>query len=195
MRFAIHLMMIGLLTGAAHASEVAPCPREALNAERRLCHEVVVTAPVAEIWRLISTSDGWRSWAAPLVHLDLRPGGLIETSYSVDGRLGDPGNIRNLILAVTPERALALQIANVPPGFPYEHLARQLVTAIELHPVDEARTRVRVVMTGYRNEPGFDQLYAFFDRGNALTLANLNERVERGPIDWEAVTAPEADQQ
>ncbi|HYD72396.1 MAG TPA: hypothetical protein VEF55_04615, partial [Candidatus Binatia bacterium] len=64
-------------------------------------------------------------------------------------------------------------------------LARQLRTAIELEPIDVSHTRVRVTMTGYRDEPGFDQLYAFFDRGNAFTLEKLEERVERGPIDWD----------
>jgi hypothetical protein len=83
------------------------------------------------------------------------------------------------VLAFTPERLLVIQIANAPPGFPHADLARELTTALELEPVDAGHTRVRVTMRGYRSGPGFDELYAFFDRGNAATLAALSAYVER----------------
>lgn len=159
---------------------------QSLSGGRALCHTLVVPAPTAEVWALISTSEGWRSWAAPVAEVDLRTGGLIETAYSPAARIGDAGNIRNRVVAFTPERLLVIQIADAPPNFPHADLARELTTAIELEPIDATHTRVRITMMGYRDGPGFDVLYSFFDRGNAFTLTKLHERVASGPIDWQA---------
>jgi uncharacterized protein YndB with AHSA1/START domain len=168
------------------SGDVETCSRAEVQGEQTLCHVLDVPAPAGEVWELISTAEGWRTWAAPLAAIDLRSGGLLETSYAPNARIGDPGNIRNRVLAFAPERLLVIQIADAPPGFPHTELARELTTAIELEPLDATHTRVRITMMGYRDAPGFETLYAFFDRGNALTLAKLAERIERGPVDWEA---------
>jgi hypothetical protein len=180
---------------APSAPGVETCSRAEAASERVLCHALVVPAAASEVWSLISTAEGWRTWAAPVAAVDLRSGGFIETSYAPSARIGDPGNIRNRVLALAPERLLVIQIADAPPGFPHEDLARQLTTAIELEPLDAARTRVRISMMGYRDEPGFDALYAFFDRGNAFTLTKFRERIERGPVDWQAAQVPATGQQ
>lgn len=169
------------------AGAVEDCSAGA-NAERVLCQALVVPAPASDVWALLSTSEGWRSWAAPVADIELRSGGRLETSYNPRAAIGDPGNIHNRVLAFTPERLLVIQIADPPPGFPHPNLARELTTAIELEAIDATHTRVRVTMMGYRDQPGFDQLYAFFERGNAFTLMKLRERIERGPVDWQAHT-------
>jgi uncharacterized protein YndB with AHSA1/START domain len=173
------VLQVWAASAAAETAAPASCSRVETSQDRTLCHEVVVAAPVAEVWRLISTSEGWRAWAAPVAEIDLRSGGRLETSYRADARIGDAANIRNRVLAFTPERLLVIQIASAPPGFPHADLARELTTALELEPVDAGHTRVRVTMMGYRDGAGFDALYAFFDRGNAATLAALNAHIER----------------
>lgn len=182
-----------LLGGAAWAepAAVSDCSRTEAGGERVLCHETVVLASVGEVWRLMATSEGFSSWAAPVAAIDLRPGGMIETSYDVNARVGDAGNIRNRITGLETERRLAMQIAAAPPGFPHADEARELATSIELQPLSANETRVRVTMSGYRNGEAFDALYAFFARGNAWTLEKLRERVTSGPTDWRAQAATE----
>ncbi|MBX9746818.1 MAG: hypothetical protein K2X34_07945, partial [Hyphomonadaceae bacterium] len=101
-----------------------------------------------------------------------------------NARLGDAGNIHNRVLAIVPQRALVIQIANAPANFPHLDLARQLATTIEFEPVDHARTRVRITMMGYREGEGFDVLYGHFERGNAYTLMALAARLRDGPSEW-----------
>ena len=173
---------------AADSGRVENCSHADASRERMLCHALVVPGSSVDVWALVATAEGWRTWAAPVAALDLRSGGLLETSYNPAARIGDPGNIRNRVLAFTPERLLVIQIADAPPGFPHADLARELTTAIELEPVDASHTRVRITMMGYRDAPGFETLYAFFDRGNAFTLTKLRERIEHGPVDWQAPT-------
>jgi len=182
MRWVLAAILVATFVAPAAAqggSTLAACSRDEGAGERTLCHELVVPASGAEVWRLLSTSDGWRSWAAPVAEIELRSGGRLETSYDRSAQIGDPGNIRSRVIAVAPERLLVIQIADAPPGFPHEALARELTTAIELEPVDPAHTRVRVTMMGYRDAPGFETLYAFFDRGNAATLMALRQHIEQ----------------
>jgi uncharacterized protein YndB with AHSA1/START domain len=181
------------LAGAAAAEEnaaVTPCSRTEPDATRTLCHEIIVPAARAEVWRLWSTSEGLASWAAPLAAIDLRIGGLWEASYQPDARLGDPGNIQNRVLSYAPGAMLSIQIAAAPPGFPHVDLARRTWTVIDLESINAAHTRVRVSTFGYGEGAGFDQLYAMFDTGNAWSLRKLHERVTGGPADWRAIAAP-----
>jgi uncharacterized protein YndB with AHSA1/START domain len=172
----------------ATVREPAPhnCSRSEPSGERTLCHELVVSAPVGEVWRLLTTSEGLRTWVAPIVGLDARVGGMWETSYDASARIGDAGNIRNRILALEPQRLMVIQVANAPPNFPHGDVVKQLATRLEVEAVDATHTRVRVVMLGYGAGESFDVLYSHFDRGNAWTLGQLQARIANGPTNWSA---------
>ncbi|QGZ95409.1 SRPBCC family protein [Terricaulis silvestris] len=177
---AIFALAFACFAAPVHAQEVTRCD----GGERVLCHEIVVAAPAAEVWRLISTAEGFSTWAAPVVAIDLRVGGAFESSYNRNARIGDAGNIHNRVVAFAPETLLVIQIADAPPGFPHGAEARELTTVMAVEPVDATHARLRVSMMGFREGEAFDALFAFFDRGNAWTLQKLNERVMTGPVDW-----------
>lgn len=187
MSFRLAVVLATLLSPfAAAANELLPvqsCSRGPPPPE--MCHETISPAPVSELWRLWTTSEGLQSWVAPVAAIDLRVGGIWEASYDRNARIGDAANIRNRVVAFVPERLIVIQIADAPPNFPHAELARQLTTTIEFEPRGASHTTVRVTMLGYRDEPGFDALRRHFDRGNAWTLAKLNERVVSGPINWD----------
>lgn len=174
---------------AACATAIAPArPKEVTSCvdqvqARTLCHSVVVDAAPAEVWPLFTTSEGWRSWATPVAHVDLRVGGEIETSYDPNAEIGGSGNIHNRIEAFTPERMLVIRIAQAPPNFPHADEARSVTTSIELEPRGR-RTLVRVTMGQFGEGEAYDALYRFFDAGNAYTLNKLVERIENGPTTW-----------
>lgn len=178
------LMTLAVLAFASPAfADVTVCSRTEPAGERTLCHEAVIGASAHDAWALFSTSEGLSSWLAPVVAIDLRPGGTFETSYA--GRaIGDGRNIRNRVVAFAPESLLVIQVAQAPPGFAHAEEVRTLTTVIAFEPVDATHTRVRVSMLGYREGAAFDALYGFFDAGNAWTLNKLAERAERGPVDW-----------
>lgn len=184
-RWVALVMAAGL---AACATAAAPAPSEATSCagqirERTLCHYVVVDATAAEVWPLLATSEGWRSWATPVARVDLRVGGEIETSYDPTAEIGAPGNIHNRIEAFSAERMLVIRIAQAPPNFPHAAEARSVTTTIELEP-QGSRTRVRVTMGPFAEGAAYDDLYRFFEAGNAYTLNKLAERTENGPTNW-----------
>lgn len=50
-------------------------------------------APPAEVYRTITTPEGWKTWAVPTAFGEIRVGGLLEASYNLNAKPGDPGNI------------------------------------------------------------------------------------------------------
>jgi uncharacterized protein YndB with AHSA1/START domain len=189
LRAAVVSAAIGCPAALAEEAPVANCSRTEAGGERTLCHEAVMPLPVAEVWALWTTSAGLSSWAAPVAAIDARPGGVFETSYNPNARIGDAANIRNRVVALIPERMLVIQVASAPPGFPHAAEVRELATVVELEPVGARATRVRVSMLGYRGGEAFDALYRHFDWGNAYTLDKLRERATTGPVDWRAAPA------
>lgn len=141
-------------------------------------------ASVAAVWALWSESGQLATWMAPVAAVDLRPGGLMEAAYDPAGAIGDLNNVLNRVVDVDPLRSFSIRVERAPPGFPHADVVRELVTRIELAPLSENSTRVRVSMSGYGDTAAFNELYAFFARGNAWTLQKLRERIVDGPVDW-----------
>jgi uncharacterized protein YndB with AHSA1/START domain len=177
-------LLAAAFTAPAAAQDLSDCSWTEPDRDRVLCHEAVIDAPVADVWALFATSEGLASWLAPVAAIELRVGGMFESSYDRAARLGEAGNIRNRVVAFAPEELLVIQVAHAPPGFPHADAVRELTTVITFEQIDAARTRVRTAMLGYREGAAFDALYQFFDAGNAYTLNKLRERVENGPVDW-----------
>jgi uncharacterized protein YndB with AHSA1/START domain len=168
------------------SSYVAP------DGSRVLRQSIEVPAGPADVWEALTTTAGVTSWAVPVADVDFRLGGVWESSYRLDARIGDPGNIRNRFLSYLPLRMVAMQAIDAPPGFPHADLLADLFTVIELEELAPDRTRVTVSGVGYREGEGFDVLYRHFDTGNAWTLEKLRTRFAEGPVDWQAELASAA---
>jgi uncharacterized protein YndB with AHSA1/START domain len=164
--------------GVANSSFVEP------DGDRSLQLSIDVPAGQQAVFDAFTTSEGFRSWAAPVARVDLRIGGEIEASYDAAAKLGQPDNIRNQIVAYVAPRLLVIRNIQAPPAFADPELFRKTVTTIELVRLDAAHTRVILTNSGYGAGPGFDRIYRHFEWGNAYTLAELRRRFERGPADW-----------
>jgi len=82
---------------------------------------VVVDAPVAKVWDAFMTDDGFTRWATPVAHVTVENGGgMMESSYRLSSKIGDPDNIKNEIVAYLPDRMIALRNAHVPKGAPFD---------------------------------------------------------------------------
>lgn len=170
MRFALQpiaaalTMVVGLCSGAM-AQDVSPIVAEA-----------VVEAPVEAVWAAWSSGEGLRSWLAPHAEIDLRVGGLMRTHYSADGVLGDPGTIENAVLSYEPGRMLSIKVARAPAKFPFPNAVQQMWTVIYFDAAEPGKTRIRVVGMGFGPDEESQRMRAFFERGNAATLVQLQRR-------------------
>lgn len=164
-RLAAALLAGGALPIRAAAADLPPVVTEG-----------VVPAPREAVWQAWTTSEGLRAWLAPHVEIDLRLGGLMRSNYNPAGALGDPGTIENRVLAYEPQRMLAIQVARAPERFPFPNAIRAMWTVIHLDDADGGHTRLRIVGMGFTDDDESTRMRAFFERGNAYTLQQLQRR-------------------
>ena len=181
------LMGLALLTVvvAPLAAEVENTSYTASDGSRVLRHEGVVDAPVAEVWKAFTTTEGVISWMVPMAVVDFGIGGTLEASYSPDAVFPSTDNIKHEFLAYLPNEMIAMRVIQCPPGTPHKEILEQLWSVITFEPVGEDRTRVAIAGVGYGEGEDYDAVYDFFDQGNAWTFAQLQKYFQEGPIDWQ----------
>ena len=157
--------------------------------DRAIQLSIDVPAAVHDVYAAFTTTAGFSSWAVPVTQVELRVGGMMESSYDASAKIGDPNNIRNEIIAYVPERLVVIRNIHAPSALQYAELFQRTVTVIEFAALDDRHTRVTVTNAGYGAGEGFAQLYRNFEWGNAYSLAQLRQRLERGPVDWSAQAA------
>ena len=137
-------------------------------------HEVVVPAPPEQVWRAVSTTEGWRGWAAVQAWSTAGQPLLIETSYDRTAAPGHPANIKSLFVLAVPERLVAFRTVKAPAGFADFDALAAVTWLIELAPV-EGGTRVRLTGSGYPRTPAGERILGFFMKGNAAALGALRD--------------------
>jgi polyketide cyclase/dehydrase/lipid transport protein len=185
-------VICGILSMVARASIAAEFPdvrdesfTEA-NGSRVLKLSIAVEASAATIWQLLSSADGWRSWAVPVAWVDFGVGGVIETSYDATAVRGRPGNIRNAIVAYVPQELLVIRNIQAPPNFENAEDFAKTITVIRVRSVSAGRSSVELDGVGFLPSPAFDSLLKKFKFGDSWTLEHLKRAAEHGPIDWAA---------
>jgi uncharacterized protein YndB with AHSA1/START domain len=173
----------------ASAASAAPIPGAANvrdesytdSAGRRLLQESVdVAASKSEVWAALTTDKGLTSWAVKFARIDLRVGGIMETSYRPDAKPGDQANIKNVITAFAPERMLATRNVQAPPGTPFDAATFQSIEdVILIDPLPGGRSRVTELEPDYLANEKYDRVYRFFRIGNGVSLQALHDRYAR----------------
>ena len=138
--------------------------------------EGFVNAPVAEVWRLFTTAEGFKSTGAVHVSIDFCLGGEIRSHYDPKGTLGDPETIVNEILAYEPERMLAIRVKQPPASFPHKSALPGTWTVLYFTPAGDTMTHVRIVGLGYGDDAESDALRQFFTQGNRWTIDHIAKR-------------------
>lgn len=138
-------------------------------------NEGLVAAPIGEVWRVFSTSEGYKALGPALAEVDLRVGGAIRSRYSKDGTLGDGESIENVILAFEPPTMMAIRIAKPPSSFPFKQAWKQTWTVITLRSLDAKRTQVRIASLGFGTDPESVAMRQFFEKGNQFTIEVLQK--------------------
>ena len=135
--------------------------------------EGYINAPIAEVWRIFTTSEGFKATGVDQAEVDLRIGGLIRTHRGPTGTLGDAETTVDEILAYEPERLLALRIRQAPASFPYRDAVDGTWTVIHFTPSGQDMTHVRIVGLGYRDTPQSQGMRRFFAEANRWTLDHI----------------------
>jgi uncharacterized protein YndB with AHSA1/START domain len=164
------------------APALAMAASDSAAQERSLVKTATVNAPVDEVWKAWTTSEGIKTFFAPEARVEARPGGPFEIHINPYARPGMQGADDMVFLALQEQRMLSFTW-NAPPHLPEARRQRTSVV-VRLNPAGEGRTEVRLTHTGWGDGGQWDQAYAYFDRAWGNVLANLEKRFVSGPVDW-----------
>lgn len=175
---------LGVALGSM-AAGAAPAPA---HADRILRAEVVVAAPVPDVWAAWTTEAGMATFFAPGGKVDLRVDGTYDVWFLPENPPGERGAEGLRILDVEPNERFAFTW-DAPPSIAKIRGKRTMVI-VELFPEGDASTRVRFTHAGWGRGPEWDQAYDYFAAawGNTV-LPRLVHRFAHGPVDW--TTRPE----
>jgi uncharacterized protein YndB with AHSA1/START domain len=151
-------------------------------AERSIDKEVVVAAPIQEVWQSWTTKAGIESFFAPEAEIDAKVGGAFHIHINPFGEPGMKGADDMRFMALQAPTMLSFDW-NAPPSLPEIRKQRTFVV-VRLADLDGSSTRVSLHHTGWGDGGEWDKTFAYFDRAWGNVLANLKKRHDSGPVDW-----------
>jgi uncharacterized protein YndB with AHSA1/START domain len=174
-RFMLTLAALALTAGAAHA-------------ERVLRAEVLVPAPVADVWAAWTTNEGITTFFAPQGKIDLRVDGTYDVWFNPGNKPGERGAEGMRILGVEPGKRFTF--AWSAPTFLPHVRAQRTIVEVALAPEGD-KTRLTFTQSGWGEGAEWDRAYDYFDNAwGAIVLPHLLERFVKGPIDWKTAGMP-----
>ncbi len=145
---------------------------------------VTLSAPVAEVWRAWTTSEGVVEFFAPEARIEARPDGAYTVIMDPYAPPGMKGADDMKVLAVDPERLLSFTW-NAPPSLP--EARRQRTVVILRFAKEGGGTRLTLSHLGWGETGEWPKARAYFERAWPRVLANLQARFDSGkPQDWTA---------
>lgn len=149
--------------------------------ERVLIQEFRVNVALDRVWEAYTTKQGLESWAVPLVEIDWKVGGLIQSNYNSKGKIGDKTTIVNHIINYVPHKLITLQ-AELSPHFPdfMQTDAKDFYNVIYFSKIDDKHTKVESYGIGYKNTEEYESLLDFFISANEQSYLNLIKYLEQG---------------
>jgi uncharacterized protein YndB with AHSA1/START domain len=142
--------------------------------------EGTIKAPVSEVWRVWTTSQGAEEFFAEKANIQLAIGGPYEIQFDPkDERSGTKGL---KILSYSPEEMISFQW-NAPPEFAEVRNGGTWVV-VQMRPEGPDRTHLTVTHLGWKEGAEWDHAYVHFERGWGDLMKRLERRFTDGPIDW-----------
>ncbi len=150
--------------------------------ERMITKEVIVKAPLPQVWDAWTTTEGIKTFFAPDGHVEAHPDGPFQIYINPYAEPGMKGADDMRVLAVQRFRMLSFTW-NAPPSLP-EARKQRTVVILRFDAPNANETHVTLTHVGWGDGGEWDKTYAYFDKAWEKVLGNLQTRFATGPIDW-----------
>jgi uncharacterized protein YndB with AHSA1/START domain len=157
------------LASEVHAGIISMAPSErAVRVEATWSQSPEIT------WKYFATEDGLRCWAAPVVRLDLRIGGSLQSNHGKKAVIGDPGTISLGIVNYVENEIMTYRVKlNDEFSAQLRSEDGNLQEIIQLQRLRNGGTRLVSTMVGWGKGAEWDKAAAFFAKGNEWSYQQL----------------------
>ena len=155
--------------------QIQPADKTArANVDRMIRVDLVVAAPVADVWAAWTTREGIASFFGRDARVELRVGGPYEVYFLMDAPIGNRGSEGCQVLSYVPGELLAFSW-NAPPSMPAVRAERTQVV-LRFEAVNGGRTRLHLTHLGWGTGDEWDAAFDYFSIAWMQVLASLEKR-------------------
>lgn len=151
-------------------------------AEKAIVVEVIVKAPIDDVWQAWTTTDGVKSFFAPDAHVQLQVDGPFEIFFNPYAKPGEKGADGMRIIGFQESKMLSFTW-NAPPHL-LEARKQRSVVIVRFAPDGKEGTRVTLHHVAWGEGGEWDKAYEYFSKAWPNVLKSLQTRFEHGPKDW-----------
>ncbi len=145
--------------------------------------EILVPAPISQVWQAWTTAEGCQTFFAPKAHVELRPFGPYEQLFELSRPKGEQGSEGCVILAFEPLSMLSFTW-NAPPSMPELCKQRTHIT-LYFESEDKNHTHLLLQHGGWGRGESWQEAFNYFERAwKNVVLPRLVYRFTHGPVDW-----------
>ncbi len=149
------------------------------SGEIMLHQEILIEKPVELVWQAFTQPHHWQQWVTPVVAIDFKINGTIQSHYDATATIGDSGTIVLHIPFYIPEKQIVMQaeLSNSFPAF-MKAEEKNLYSVYHFEQLTPTQTKLTLYGIGYKNEEKWQKLLSFFIQGNEQTLHTLKSYLE-----------------
>lgn len=144
------------------------------NGEKFLRFELVLDTSLQAVWDAFVLDSEFTKWAVTHARIDLRVGGLVQTHYKKNAKIGDPGTISFMISNYLPMELITYKIF-LNESFPEKcrNEDDNLQEIVQFYKLKDNTTKVVSSMIGWGKGEEWDDIYRKFEMGNKWTYMQL----------------------
>jgi uncharacterized protein YndB with AHSA1/START domain len=174
--------MVLLGVSALSAQEVIDRSYVTRSGEKVLRFEITLPLDTKRVWRAFSDDEDMKGWIAPVIHLDLRPGGTLSTNYDKNAKITDASTIRLRIVNYLENEMITFGV-QLNDHFPKkaQDEDQNLQEVVQIFDLGGGKTKLVSSMIGWRTGKEWDDTYQFFVKGNKWTYEQLVKYLLKKP--------------
>jgi len=142
---------------------------------RRQVHEKVLDAPLQEVWKAWTTSEGLRRFLAADARVEMMRGGAFEVFLDPDAPEGSRGTEGCRVLSYLPRQMLSVEWI-APADYP-ELRKTKMRILLKVEPARGGGVLVRLIQSGWGSGDDWDDLYRHYEEMWPGVLDRLAENL------------------
>jgi uncharacterized protein YndB with AHSA1/START domain len=159
--------------------------------QRVLRKQVVVDAPLKQVWEAFTTTQGAETFFAPKANVNPTLGGSYEMYFNPNGPRGERGCEEGCrVQSITPMKSLAFSWSNEPVTKTLRAAGLVTIVYLDFKELSPNQTLIHFTNVGWGEGDEWDASYKTFKHDWDVVLGRLKLRFAKGPIDWKHPPEP-----